>query len=287
MQQLAHAAHAAVAEVVNVVRLADAVCQAAQVVDGREHIVRDDMLRDEQVKVLLDGFLEEHILHLHQPRRGGAVIFIQLHGDIPNRLLGVRDHHIFQRVNPAAGLFDLLRHELGGFFDLRQLEHLLKHLAQRVYGSIQLTGGGRKAIGIDIRIGLGLRLEIIDGNIDGHDVLHGHRQLHALLGIEQRLLHGLGAHQGGSHGKRLVNRHQFLFHLCPQGTDLPHGIQKLLHQLVPLVLEQFVAPLSGAQLALEAGQLHSGGVYRDVGHWSPLLTPAGLFSANISQYTPA
>ena len=28
--------------------------------------------------LLLDSFFEKHILHLHQPRRGGAVIFIQL-----------------------------------------------------------------------------------------------------------------------------------------------------------------------------------------------------------------
>ena len=64
LQQLAHAAHAAVAEVVDVIRLADAVRQAAQIVDGREHIVGDDVLRDEQVDVLLNGFLERVALVL-------------------------------------------------------------------------------------------------------------------------------------------------------------------------------------------------------------------------------
>ena len=39
-------------------------CQAAQVVDGRKHIVRDDVFRNEQVEVLLDGFLERVALVL-------------------------------------------------------------------------------------------------------------------------------------------------------------------------------------------------------------------------------
>lgn len=59
--------------------------------------------------LLLDGLLEHHILHLHEPDGGVAVVLLQLHGDILDALLGLRDHHIFQGIDPAAGLFNLLR----------------------------------------------------------------------------------------------------------------------------------------------------------------------------------
>ena len=75
------------------------------------------------------------------------------------------------------------------------------------------------------------------------------------------MLHGLGTHQRGGHGEGAVDPHQLLLHLGAEGAKLPHGVQELLHQLVPLVLQQLVAPLGGFQLAFQAGKLHSGGVY--------------------------
>ena len=79
-----------------------------------------------------------------------------------------------------------------------------------------------------------------------------------------------------------MDRHQLRLHLRPEGPDLPDRLQELLHQLIPLVFQQLVAPLGGAQLAFQAGELHSGGAYRDIRHGSPLLT-ARLSSASISQ----
>ena len=99
---------------------------------------------------VLDSFLQKHILDLHQAGGGGPVILVQLHGDIPDGLLCLGNDYIFQGVHPAAGLFNLFCHKLGGLFDLGQLEHRLEHLAQSGHGAVQLTGGGGKAIGEDI-----------------------------------------------------------------------------------------------------------------------------------------
>ena len=55
----------------------------------------------------LVGFLQYHILHLHQAGDIAALIFIQLHGDIPYLLLEARNHHVLQRVDAAQGLFNV------------------------------------------------------------------------------------------------------------------------------------------------------------------------------------
>ena len=121
LQQLAHAAHAAVAEMVDVVRLTDAVRQAAQIVDGREHIVRDDVLRNEQVEVFLDGFLErvalvllhelaqDHAAHeLLDAELGGIKVHIVLHVDhaVAEHADGLAVHVQIDVID--AGLGDLL-----------------------------------------------------------------------------------------------------------------------------------------------------------------------------------
>ena len=58
------------------------------------------------------------------------------HLDVYKRqvLLRLRDHHILQRVDPPAGLFDSLGQQLHGLFHLRQLQHIGEyrlHLLQR------------------------------------------------------------------------------------------------------------------------------------------------------------
>ena len=58
LQQLADAADAAVAEVVDIVLLADAVGKAVEIVDGCEHIVNNDVLRNKYIYIFKDRFLE-------------------------------------------------------------------------------------------------------------------------------------------------------------------------------------------------------------------------------------
>ena len=72
------------------------------------------------------GLLQHHVFHFHQPDLCASLIFIQLHCDIFDICLQIRDHHMLQRVNPATGFFNLSSHQLTGFFDLRQLEHIRK-----------------------------------------------------------------------------------------------------------------------------------------------------------------
>jgi hypothetical protein len=61
------------------------------------------------------GLLDHHILDLHQPRQVSAFVFIQFLRDGADGLLKNRDLYIFQRVDAAAGLFDLLGQTLGVF----------------------------------------------------------------------------------------------------------------------------------------------------------------------------
>ena len=58
LQQLAHAAYAAVAQMVDVVRFADAVGQAVEVVDRGEDVIGNDMLGDQVLDMLADRILQ-------------------------------------------------------------------------------------------------------------------------------------------------------------------------------------------------------------------------------------
>ena len=56
------------------------------------------------------SLLKHHILHLHKPCLGASLIFIQLHCDIADVLLCLRDHYMLQRIYAAAGLLNLRSH---------------------------------------------------------------------------------------------------------------------------------------------------------------------------------
>ena len=70
--------------------------------------------RDHFPLAVVVGFFEHHILNLHKPCLGTALIFIQLHGDVADILLGLGNHHMLQGIYTAAGLFNLRCHELAG-----------------------------------------------------------------------------------------------------------------------------------------------------------------------------
>ena len=88
---------------------------------------------------LLNGVSEQELLHLHQAYGVGPLVFVQLHGDIFDIFLHLRDLYILQGIDSAAGLFDLLRQQLGGLFDLGQLQHILEHLGHGRDRVIQLS----------------------------------------------------------------------------------------------------------------------------------------------------
>ena len=67
---------------------------------------------------------EHHILDFHQACLGRTLVFIELAGDITDLLLCLGDHNVLERVDAAAGLLDLIRHELTALFDLGELDQI-------------------------------------------------------------------------------------------------------------------------------------------------------------------
>ena len=143
----------------------------------------------------------------------------------------------------------------------------MKHLVHGVQGVVQLAAGLGEAVGVQVLAAGGA--ELVDGHVHRHDVAVAHVQLHAGLGVQQRLLQHLRAHDGGGHREGGVGPLEALLHLGTEGAVAADDVQKLLHHLVPLVLQQLVAAGGGAEAALEAGQLHAGGIDGFTGHGSP------------------
>ena len=84
------------------------------------------------------GRLQHHIFYFHQPGLGAALVFIQLHGNIADVLSGLRDHHMLQGVDSAAGLLDLRRHQLTGLLTFRQLKKIRQKIRQLLNCVIQV-----------------------------------------------------------------------------------------------------------------------------------------------------
>ncbi len=150
LQQLADAAHAAVAEMVDVVRLADAVGQAVEVVDGGEDVVDDDVLGDQHVDVLADGVLERLALVLLGERAHDDAAHELLHAE----LSGVE-------VDIAADI----HHAVG------EHAHVLAVDAQR--------HGEHARVGDPARVGAGEHLPGLVQQLAGEGIGHGRGQLEA------------------------------------------------------------------------------------------------------------
>ena len=114
---------------------------------------------------------EHHVFYFHQPDLRGAFILVQLHGDVFDICLCLRDDDMFQGVDTAAGLLDLGGHKLARFLDLSEPSHLRQDVSQGFDRVVQITGCKCKAIGIDVvfisRSGLVLEYR----NIHTHDIL--------------------------------------------------------------------------------------------------------------------
>ena len=206
---------------------------------------------------MLFGFFTVQQTHL-----GGVLILLKLHGDILDVRLKLGAHDIFQRVDAAAGLFYLLREKLHGLFHLRQLQHILKHLGQLIQRVVQLAGGLRKAVGVYLAGVVALGLEGVNGNVDAHDIPELHAQLHALAGVEKRLLKHFGRHDGACHLKRAEGCRQPLLDAVAKLLVELDDVHELTHKLVALILEELVAAPGGLETALELVEHHSGRGYR-------------------------
>ncbi len=117
LQKLAHAADAAVAEVVDIVGSADAVGQAAEVVHGGEHVVHDDVLRDEDIEVVLYGLLELLALvlfhELAEDDEADLLVYAELGGVEIDEVTHI-DHAVREYADVlAVGVEDGLGHAAG------------------------------------------------------------------------------------------------------------------------------------------------------------------------------
>ena len=95
---------------------------------------------------------------------------------------------------------------------------------------------------------------------DAHDVALVHRYLCGEPGGHQRLLQHLRGHDGAGYGKGGIGLRQPLLHPLAQLTGAAYLLHELLHEAVPLVLEELVAPEGRFLLGLQPGQLHAGGI---------------------------
>ena len=69
------------------------------------------------------------------------------------RILKLRDHNVFQRVDAAARLLDLVRQKVAGLFDLRKLYQKRHQLGEFPHGGIELRRGAEHPVGEPRRSG--------------------------------------------------------------------------------------------------------------------------------------
>ena len=67
---------------------------------------------------LFDGLFQDDVLDLHQSDRVGTLVFIELHRDILDVLLHLRNFDVFERVDAPSRALDLGGEQLRGLLDL-------------------------------------------------------------------------------------------------------------------------------------------------------------------------
>ena len=178
---------------------------------------------------------------------------------------------MLKRVDPAAGLLDLGRHQLAGFLRLRQLQHIRQHLRQGVHRAVQVAGRKCEAVGVDVVLIRGPGVVIEHRDIHAHHVLAALFQDHLLLRSHEGGAEGLLRHARLGENEVSVRAADALLHLQAELHIEPDKIQEFAHQLIPLVLQQPVTLDRSLELLLQARQLHSGWINLCTGHLRSLL----------------
>ncbi len=91
-------------------------------------------------------FGKHHVFDLHQAGGGSALVFVKFHGDLLDRVLILGNHHMLERVDTAARFFYLCRHQLAGFFNLGEAEHLGQNVRKCFNRHIEVSGGEREPV---------------------------------------------------------------------------------------------------------------------------------------------
>ena len=207
-------------------------------------------MKRRQMLLVSVSFLEHHIFDLHQSGLGRTLVLVEFSDDISDLLLRLRDHDMLKRVDPAASLLDLSRHQLAGLLDLSELDEVGQNIGKRLDRVVEVGGTKGEAVGIDV---------VLVGSTGGVGEL---RNIHVdlLLGREQSGFERLITHGSFRQNEIGVSVFDALLYPDPQRLVLFDEFEELTHQLVALILEQLMAAGGGIQFFLKLRKLHSGRV---------------------------
>ena len=136
------------------------------------------------VLLIMVCVLEDHFLDLHQAHLGRTFVLVQLHGDVTNVLLQLRDHHVFERVDAPSRALDLGGEQLRGLLDLGKAEQVGQNVAELAHRVVELAARLGEAVRINIPAVLARELELIARHLDAHHVLRARFERNALLGAQ-------------------------------------------------------------------------------------------------------
>ncbi len=140
MQQLADAADAAVAQMVDIVRLADAVGHAVEIVDRRVNIVEHDVLRNQVFDMRLDRVAQRFALELLLQRAQHVETDAAVHAEL-GRVKVDKAGHVDKAVGEYADLFAVDVQPHVGHAEIVELAGALT--ADRVAGIVEDLAGQR------------------------------------------------------------------------------------------------------------------------------------------------
>ena len=96
---------------------------------------------------LFDGLFQDDVLDLHQSDRVGTLVFIELHRDILDVLLHLRNFDVFERVDAPSRALDLGGEQLRGLLDLGKAEQVGQNVAELAHRVVELAARLAKPYG--------------------------------------------------------------------------------------------------------------------------------------------
>jgi hypothetical protein len=131
---------------------------------------------------------------------------------------------MLQGINAAPGFLDLRRHQLAGFLNLSQSQHIRQEVLQGFDRIVQITGGKSKTVRVDVMLIGCLGFILKFRYLHTHDILRGSLQIDLLSGCQQGYINHLIRHGGSGQQKVLIRSHDSRFHLLTKSLILSHQV---------------------------------------------------------------
>lgn len=90
--------------------------------------------------------LPQTLFNPHHTDDGAALGFGQLHGNEFDGVFEVRDHHVFEGVDAAAGFFGFVSEPFRFFFQFREFDEQWHDFFKGFKGGIEFAGGLEEAV---------------------------------------------------------------------------------------------------------------------------------------------